>query len=144
MVLKYPELSTTALGLSNTDQSMRMILHWPHLKASYIVILKLPKERGKSVGGFPDAHIFEEIPGKDAGSGEPTILYRLSPRFIKGYIDVPEEKLVQNPLFEDNPEIPKPIVLKPAFLNEVGKQEGNVSVPTGEVSSAVPKKDFDF
>ncbi|MEK7188112.1 MAG: hypothetical protein AAB691_04690 [Patescibacteria group bacterium] len=109
-----PSLETTALGLEDNDKDLKKILAWPHGKPQAIVIIMLPRDMERTYGGVgPEEHLWES-------SNNELNPYRLPKKYIKGYINIEERKLVLNPAFEENPTMPPPI-LHNADISKIGR-----------------------
>jgi len=125
-----PNLDTTAYGLENTNEGLNKIINWPHLDAKAIIVVMLPKNMERSHGGMGfDKHLWED-------SNNELNPYRLPPKFIKGYIDVKNRKLILNPAFEESPDMPEPKIYKSAFEGRPKKAEGQIEIPTLNTNSS--------
>jgi hypothetical protein len=58
--------------------------------------------------------------------------YKLPAKYIKGYIDVDKRKLVLNPNFEENPDMPRPIIVD---SEEFKRKKQDIPAQVPEASS---------
>ncbi len=82
----YPELFYTADCIERKDKLLYdKLKSWPHWDRKYLIMILVSKQTGK--GGIP---IWEE--SKDS-------IFRLSPIFIKGYLDINKKEIILNPRY---------------------------------------------
>jgi len=127
-----PEISTTAAGIENSAEGMKKIMNWPHRNLKYIVAIMIPKSAKMSGGtglGFFYEHLWKAVSDKDERKlGK----WKLPAKYIRGYIDVKNIKLVPNQLFEEKPEMPEPI------KHEMGDPRNNIG-SSQEVPKDIPQ-----
>lgn len=83
----YPELLYTAELMNKNDKLLfEKLKSWPHWDLKYLLTIFVPKSSGK--GGIP-------IWNEDSDG-----LFRLSPHFINGIIDVNKKSIVKNPKYD--------------------------------------------
>lgn len=120
----YPEMYYTSELVTQNDKLLfDKFRSWPHWDRKYLVMITLSKLTG--MGGYP---IWQK------GNYEE---YLLSPEFILGYINVPDKKFIDNPLYKQK---------KPEdYLKIAQIQDRSYEVKTGKLLGiTIPEDEAEF
>ena len=131
------ELSETVIPLDEKEETFKTILNWPHRNYKSIVIVMIPNPNQNQGGLSYFNNVFDELPENkkvDSIAGrEFDKQFFISPKFIKGYINVENLSFVNNPLYDENAEVV--IKEKPGLSPKIQK---DIAIPKPQ-----EKKDSD-